>query len=186
MKQSFKKGSRISVRELAVFAMLGALMFCGDITMNWAMNVHFVSAFLMVYTIVYRSRALIPFYLYTVLIGLYEGFGLWWLSYLYIWLPLWGVTMLLPRRMPRKVAIPVYAVVCALHGLSFGTLYAPLWALIQGLNMKGILTWIAFGFSADVLHAVGNFAGGLLIVPMSELLLRLEKKTAVRATRSPR
>ena len=140
----------------------------------------------MAYTVVYRSRALIPFYVYTVLIGLYEGFGIWWVPYLYIWLPLWGVTMLLPRRMPKKIAIPVYMVVCALHGLSFGALYAPVWAFVQGLDLKGIFAWIVVGFPADVLHAAGNFAGGALVFSMAELLRRLEGKTNFRAERSPR
>lgn len=176
MRSQDKKSSRISVRELAIFAMLGTLMFCGDVAMNWAMNVHFVGALFMTYTVVYRSRALIPFYVYALLIGLYEGFGVWWVPYLYIWLPLWGVTMLLPRRMPRKIAVPVYMTVCALHGLCFGVLYAPFWALVSGLDFKGTLTWIAFGFPADLLHAAGNFVGGLLVVPLADLLRRLEQK----------
>ena len=181
-----QKNSRTSVRELAIFAMLGTLMFCGDITMNWAMNVHFVGAFLMAYTVVYRGRALIPFYVYACLIGLYEGFGIWWIPYLYLWLPLWGATMLLPRKMPQKIAIPVYMVVCALHGLCFGIFYAPFWAAVSGLDARTMLAWVAAGLPADLLHAAGNFAGGALVLPMAELLLRLERKTNVRATRSPR
>lgn len=176
MEKRIQKSSRVTTRELAIFAMLGTLMFCGDITMNWAMNVHFVGALFMTYTVVYRGRGLIPFYIYAILIGLYEGFGLWWVPYLYIWLPLWGVTMLLPRHMPRKLAIPVYMVICALHGLSYGVLYAPFWALVAGLDIKGTLTWIALGFPADLLHAAGNFVGGALVLPLSELLRRLEKK----------
>lgn len=171
-----KKSSRTSVRELTIFAMLGTLMFCGDVAMNWAMNVHFVGSLLVAYTVVYRSRALIPFYIYAILIGFYEGFGIWWIPYLYIWLPLWGVVMLLPRRMPKAIAVPVYMVVAALHGLCFGTLYAPFWALIQGLDMNGILLWITYGFPADLLHAASNFAGGALVIPLVELLQRLERK----------
>ena len=181
-----KKSSRISVRELAIFAMLGTIMFCGDILMEWAPNIHFVGVFTVVYTVVYRARALIPLYLYVLLIGVYQGFGIWWIPYLYVWTVLWGVIMLLPRHMPRKVAIAVYAVVCALHGLSFGVLYAPFQAWAFGLTWKGMLAWVAAGFPFDAIHAAGNFAGGFLVLPMAELLCRLEKKTAVRATRSPR
>ena len=178
MPRVSQKSSRITVRELAIFAMLGAVMFCGDFMMNWAMNVHFVGALLMTYTVVYRSRALIPLYIYALLIGVFEGFGIWWVPYLYIWLPLWGVTMLLPRKMPKKLAVPVYMTVCALHGLLYGVLYAPFQAWVFGLDLGGTLTWIAFGFPADMIHAAGNFVGGLLIVPLSELLRRLEKSRA--------
>ena len=170
-----KKSSRISVRELAIFAMLGTIMFCGDFLMEWAPNVHFVGVFVVTYTVVYRVRALIPIYVYALLIGVYQGFGLWWIPYLYVWTVLWGATMLLPRRMPRMVAIPVYAVACALHGLLFGVLYAPFQALAFGLSFEGMLTWIAAGLPFDVVHAVGNFVGGLLILPLADLLRRLER-----------
>jgi hypothetical protein len=38
-----------------------------------------------------------------------------------------------------------------------------------------MLAWIAAGFVFDITHAVGNFAAGLLILPMSQLLTRLKK-----------
>lgn len=156
--------------------MLGTLMFCGDILMEWAPNIHFVGVLTVTYTVVYRGRALIPLYVYVLLNGVYAGFGLWWVPYLYIWTVLWGVTMLLPRSMPRKIAVPVYMAVCALHGLAFGTLYAPFQALAFGLDLRGTLAWIAAGLPFDVVHAVGNLAGGMLVVPLVELLKRLEKK----------
>ena len=181
-----KKSSRISVRELAIFAMLGTVMFCGDFLMEWAPNIHFVGALIVTYTVVYRVRALIPIYLYVILIGVYQGFGLWWIPYLYVWTVLWGATMLLPRTMPKWLSIAAYMVVPALHGLFFGILYAPFQALAFGLTWEGMLTWIAAGLPFDALHAVGNFAAGALVLPLVELLRRLEKKTALRATRSPR
>lgn len=173
----------LTTRDMAVFAMLGTLLFCGDILMEWAPNIHFVGVLLMAYTPVYRSRALIPLYIYVFLNGVYGGFGLWWWPYLYIWLPLWGAAMLLPRRMTRRVAIPVYAGVCALHGLLFGALYAPFQALAMGFDLSQTLAWIVSGLAFDAIHAVGNFATGLLIFPLSRLLARLE---GVTATRSPR
>ena len=129
----------------------------------------------MLLTVVYRSRALIPIYIYVILNGLYSGFNLWWMPYLYIWLFLWGGFMLLPRRMPRKVAVPVYMVVCGLFGLAFGTLYAPFQALAFGLDLRGTLAWIVAGLPFDAIHAVGNLAGGSLILPLAELLRRLER-----------
>lgn len=174
MKYS-KKSSRAAARELAVFAMLGTLMFCGDLLMEWAPNIHFVGVLLAAYTVVYRVRALIPLYVYVFLNGVYGGFGLWWMPYLYVWLFLWGGFMLLPRRMPRKVAVPVYMVVCGLFGLAFGTLYAPFQALAFGLDLRGTLAWIVAGLPFDAIHAVGNLAGGSLILPLAELLRRLER-----------
>lgn len=162
-------------RDLAVFAMLGTMLFCGDILMEWAPNIHFVGALIMVYTVVYRVRALIPIYLYVFLNGVYSGFALWWVPYLYIWAILWGVTMLLPRNMPKRIAVPVYMVVCALYGLCFGTLYAPFQAIAYGYDFQKMLAWIAVGLPFDAIHAVGNLAAGTLVVPLVMLLRRLEK-----------
>lgn len=165
---------RISVREMAVFAMLGTVMYVSKVLMEWAPNVHFLGMLTMSYTIVYRSKALIPIYVYVLLNGIFVGFAVWWIPYLYLWTVLWGVTMLLPRNMPKKTAVPVYMAVCALHGLAFGTLYAPAQALFYGLSFKGMLAWIVAGLPFDAVHAVGNLAAGTLIVPVSSLLQKLE------------
>ena len=157
--------------------MLGSLMFCSKIIMEVLPNIHLLGMFIMVYTLVYRKKALIPLYIFIFMTGLYGGFGLWWLPYLYIWAILWGVTMLLPKKMPRAAACAVYPAVCMLHGLSFGILYAPAQALMFNMSFSQMLVWISTGFAFDLLHAVGNLAVGFLVLPLSELLKLLEKRT---------
>lgn len=157
-----------------IFAMLGAVMFASTYVMKVLPNIHLLGMLIMVLTLVYRQRALIPLYIYVFLEGLFGGFALWWIPYLYIWAVLWGVTMLLPRRMPAKVAVPVYMLVCALHGLTFGLLYAPAQMLLFGLPLRSVPAWLAAGLPFDLLHAAGNLAAGTLIVPLAKLLQRLE------------
>lgn len=157
--------------------MLGALMFCSKIIMEFLPNIHLLGMLVMVFTLVFRVKALIPIYINVVLIGLYGGFNLWWVPYLYIWTILWGVTMLLPKNMPKAVACVVYPVVCCLHGLAYGTLYAPAQALMFHLDMNGMIAWIIAGLPWDVIHAVGNLIAGLLIVPFTELLRKLVSKS---------
>ena len=65
--------------------------------------------------------------------------------------------------------------VCALHGICFGILYAPAQAIIFGLSFKAMLAWIASGFYFDVIHGIGNFFCGMLIVPLVSLLRILER-----------
>ena len=153
--------------------MLGTVMFCSKILMEALPNVHLLGTLTMVYTLVYRKRALIPIYIYVMLNGLYAGFSMWWIPYLYLWTVLWGVTMLLPRRMPKKIACVVYPLVCSLHGFAFGTLYAPAQALMFGLNFEQMLAWIVAGLPFDAVHGIGNLAVGLLILPLTELLSKL-------------
>lgn len=150
-------------------------MYGSKMLMEWAPNIHLLGMLTMTYTIVYRKKALYPIYTYVLLNGLFNGFSAWWLPYLYIWTVLWGITMLLPQHMPVKIAVLVYMIICALHGLAFGTLYAPAQALMFGLSIKGTIAWIIAGLPWDMLHAIGNLAAGTLIVPLATLLKKIER-----------
>ena len=158
--------------------MLGAIMFLSKLLMEALPNIHLLGMLTMTYTLAFRKKALIPIYLYVLLNGLVAGFNLWWVPYLYIWTLLWGATMLLPQKMSRKAACFVLPGICALHGLAFGTLYAPAYAVMMGLNLKGMLSWIAAGLPFDAIHAAGNLATGFLILPLSELLKKLMKQAS--------
>ncbi len=157
--------------------MLATLMFCSKILMEVLPNIHLLGMLTMTYTVVLRKRALIPVYVYVFLNGLYGGFSMWWVPYLYIWTILWAVTMLLPRNMPKKIACVVYPAVCALHGFLFGILYSPAQAVMFGLDFEQLIAWITAGLPFDAIHGVGNFVAGLLILPVSEFLRRLFTKT---------
>lgn len=168
---------KLTVREMAVFSMLGALMFASKMLMEVAPNIHLLGVFTIAFTVVYRAKALYPIYIYVLINGLFAGFATWWIPYLYVWAVLWGITMLLPKKMPKPVAVVVYSVVNALHGYGFGILYAPAQALLFGLNFKGMLAWIVAGFPFDVIHGTSNLICGLLIVPVVLVLRQLEKST---------
>lgn len=175
MTENKKHSALYHLIHLAVFAMLGVIMYISDILMEFLPNVHIVGVLVVVFTVVYRVRALIPIYVYVFLNGLFSGFGIWWLGYLYVWAILWGMAMLVPRRLPWKWKTVIYTVVVTLHGLAFGVLYAPV-QMIYNSDINYILSWIAIGFvTADIYHAIGNcIFGVLLIVPLSRLLLKLE------------
>ena len=164
---------KLTIREVATFAVLAALMFASKKLMEFLPNIHLVGVLIVAATVVYRARALYPLYVYVLLDGMVAGFGTWWIPYLYIWTVLWGVTMLLPRRMPKWLASFVYAAVCGLHGLLFGVLYAPAQALFFGLSFKATVAWVMAGLPFDAIHAVSNFVCGmLLIIPLITVMRR--------------
>ena len=163
-----------------MFALFGTIMFCSKLIMELLPNIHLLGMLTMTYTVLFRKKALIPIYIYVLLNGLYAGFNLWWMPYLYIWTILWGITMLLPRQMPKSVAAVVYPLICGIHGFAFGILYAPAQALMFGLDFKGMLAWIAAGLPFDLIHGIGNFDLGLLILPLSKLLGRLASGLRIR------
>lgn len=155
--------------------MLGALMFISKIIMEALPNIHLLGMLTMVCTVVFRKKALFPIYLNAFLVGIYGGFSFWWVPYLYIWTVLWGITMLLPKNMSKKTACIVYPIVCGLHGLFYGILYAPTQALFFGYNFNQTVAWMISGFPWDLIHAVGNLVLGTLIYPISSLLKKLIK-----------
>ena len=150
-------------------------MFVSKIVMEALPNIHLLGMLTMTYTIVFRKKALVPIYVYVFLNGLFAGFSTWWIPYLYIWTILWETTMLLPKNMTKTVACIVYPLICALHGLFFGVLYAPVQALVYNFTLEETLAWIGMGFTFDIIHTIGNFAVGLLIYPISEVLKKLVK-----------
>ena len=165
---------------MTVFAMLGALMFVSKIAMEMLPNLHLVGVLTVVYTLVYRWRALIPLYIYVLMNGVYAGFSLWWMPYLYIWTVLWAIVMLLPRRMPVWLKCAVYPIVTGFHGFLFGALYAPAQALLFGLDLEGMIAWIIAGLPFDLVHGVGNLCLGFLVYPLSELLFKLSGEGRVK------
>ena len=157
--------------------MLGALMYISKLIMEVAPNVHLLGTFVIAFTLVYGKKALYPFYVYVLLNGIFAGFATWWIPYLYIWTVLWGVVMLLPKKMPKKIRPLVYMCVCAAHGFLFGTLYAPAQAILFGLNFEGMVAWIIAGLPWDFVHGVSNFFCGILIMPIVRILRIAEQGT---------
>ena len=165
--------------------MFAALMFTSKIIMEAFPNIHLLGMLTMLMTVVFRAKALIPIYLYVIVQGIYAGFAPWWVPFIYIWTVLWGITMLLPKKMPTWLCAVVYPALCGLHGFAFGILYAPAEALFYGFDFKTTLLWISKGFYFDMLHGFGNIAAGFLILPLSRLMIRLENK-ANKNTQKPR
>ncbi len=171
---------KLSIRETAIFAMLGTLMYLSKILLEFLPNIHLLAVLTIAYTVVYRQKALYPIYVYVLLLGLMNGFSMWWIPHLYLWTILWGVTMLLPKKMPKVAAPIVYIIVAGCHGFLYGTLYAPAQAIMFGLDFNGMVAWIIAGLPFDITHGIGNMIGGILIVPIISVI-RLAERTHVKS-----
>ena len=161
-------------------------MFISYLVMFAIPNIGFVGMFIAAFTLTYRVKALIPLYIFVMLYGLFYGL-ITGIPYLVVWLPLCGMFMLIGKvNLPLKLKIPVYMILCALHGLAFGTLYAPFAVLIFGipLSFQTMLAWIIAGLPYDFAHALGNLAAGILIVPLSELLKKLDSQIMLKSASS--
>ncbi len=166
---------RLTTREIVLFGMLGSLMYVSKVIMEAAPNIHLLGVFTIAFTVVYRKKALYPIYTFVLLNGLFSGFAAWWIPYLYLWTVLWGITMLLPQKMPKIIKPVVYMTVNACHGFLFGTMYAPVQAVLFGLSFDRMVAWIIAGLPFDFIHGISNFFCGLLIVPIISVLNKTER-----------
>ena len=166
---------KLSVKEMVIFSMLASIMYVSKIIMDSFPNIHLIGTLTIAYTLVYRKKALFIIYTFVFITGLFNGFGVWWIPYLYIWTILWGMTMLLPKNIPNQLKPIVYMILCASHGFLYGILYAPSQALLFGLDSSGMIAWIMSGLYFDLIHGISNFTIGTLILPIVNILQKVNK-----------
>ena len=166
---------KLTAREIATFGILGSMMYASKLALEFLPNIHILAPFIVSMTVVYRKKALFPIYIYVFLLGLFSGFAPWWIPNLYIWTVLWGMAMLIPKSTSEKALPFLYTFICALHGLLYGTIYAPAQALLFGLSFKGMIAWIIAGLWFDIMHAIGNTCASFLILPMISVLRFCDK-----------
>ena len=157
---------KLKVKEVALFSVLGTILFISKVIMEAFPNIHLLATLIVVYTLVFRVKALVPIYIYVFLNGVFAGFAPWWIPYLYIWTVLWAATLLVPKKLPLKLKVLISVGISFLHGLLFGTLYAPAQAIMYGLNFKATIAWIIAGLPFDLIHGVSNLICGVLILPI--------------------
>ena len=161
-------------------ALFGALLFISQIIAAPLPNIELVSLFIIVWTRVYRYGALPGIGVFILLEGLCYGFGIWWVSYLYIWFILWGMVMLVP---PMKKARPLaaalgWASLSGVYGLAFGSMTAIPW-LFRG-GPAAAIAYILSGIPFDITHGVANFVlAFLLAIPLIRLLSKLKSQTGL-------
>lgn len=147
----------LPVRELVLYALLGALMYAGKMALAFLPNIEPVSFLVIVYTLTLGRKALWPMYLYVALEWVTWGFSAWSINYLYVWLILYWLTCLC-----RSMTSPLHwAVLSGGFGLFFGLLCAPVYAFIGGWGYA--VSWWISGIPYDLLHCIGNFSITLVL-----------------------
>lgn len=150
-----KKG--LSLGEMVLFGVLGALTFALQVVMSPLPNIEPVSLLVMLFAATFGWKGLYPVYVYVVMEILYYGFSTWNLYYLYIWAVLAVAAVFL-----RKIESPLaWALLSAAYGLLFGALCAIVDVFIGGWGYA-VSKWVS-GIPFDVLHCGGNFVIALVM-----------------------
>lgn len=170
-----KDTSSNTITQIVTMGLLGAILFVGQLAMSPLPNIEPVTTLIIIYTPVYKKKAFFSIYVFVLLEGLLFGFGIWWLSYLYIWSILAVIALSLQRL---KSAI-LWAVVSGLFGLMFGALCAIPYLISGGIG-AAFAYWSA-GIPYDILHCGGNFALTLILyTPLTRLLKKLQQASKNR------
>ena len=158
----------LDIREIVLFAMLGAMTFAMKVCMAALPNIEPVSLTVMVYAAVFGLKALYPTYVYVAMEVLYYGLGVWNLNYRYVWAILTVAAVFL-RRMNQPLG---WAMLSGAFGLMFGALCGIVDIFIGGFGYAAA-KWVS-GIPFDIAHCVGNFVLALLLfTPLRNLLDKL-------------
>lgn len=137
---------------MVLCALLAAIMAALQIALAALPNIEPVSLLVLVYTLVFGRDVFYIIYTFVLIEGLFYGFHLWWVTYLYIW-SLWALAVLLLGRSKDHSPL-MWAVASGAFGLSFGALDAL--PYLVGGPMAALSRWIA-GIPFDLAHCLGNF-----------------------------
>ena len=156
---------KLTVRELTLFAILGALTFAAKYVMSFLPNIESVSLMVMLFAVVFGKKWVYPVYLYVAMEILFYGISLWNLNYLYIW----AVLAVLASCMKTMESPLGWAMLSGVYGLAFGALCGIVDVFIGGFGYA-VAKW-ASGIPFDISHCLGNFFIALILFkPMRKLL----------------
>lgn len=162
----------MKAKELTAMALLGAILYVGQVALSFLPNIEVVSVLVLVYTLVFGRKALLPIYTFVFLEGVTYGFGLWWVMYLYVW----AVLYLITRLLRHNDSALIWAVVCGAYGLFFGAMCAVPYLFAGGIGAA--LSWWMSGIPFDIFHCIGNFAVTLVLYrPLTAVLRKVRTWT---------
>ena len=159
---------KITVREITLFGVLGALTFAAKYVMAFLPNIEPVSLMVMLFAVTFGKKALYPILLYVAMEILFYGLGTWNVMYLYIW-PCLGVLVYVLREMKHPLG---WAVLSGAFGLMFGAMCMPVDMVIGGPGYA-LSKWVS-GIPFDIAHCIGNFVMALILFsPMRTLMEKM-------------
>ena len=162
------KKNGLSLGEIVLFGMLGALTFALQVVMAPLPNIEPVSLLIMLFAVIFGWKSLYCVYTFVAMEILFHGIGLWNINYLYIWTVL-AIAAIMLRKMD---SVSGWALLSGVFGLCFGALCGIVDVFIGGFGYAAA-KWVS-GIPFDLLHCGGNLAMTLILwKPLQKLLIRL-------------
>lgn len=167
--QPNQNDSANKIMQIVTIGVLSAILLVGQLGLAFLPNIEIVSTLIILYSQIYKKQVFSIIFIFVLLEGIIFGFGIWWISYLYIWNIL-ALIVLIFQKIDSAV---LWAVISGIFGLLFGALCAIPY-LLSGGPGAAFAYWSA-GIPYDILHCCGNFALTLILYkPLLQLLKYLQ------------
>ena len=155
----------LKTRELVLMAIFTSILFVSQVALGFLPNVEVVSLLIILYTIHFRKKVFFIIYGFVLLEGLLYGFGLWWISYLY----LWSILAVITLCFKKQTSVLFWSFLSGVFGITFGALCALPSLVLSGVK-AAFAYWVA-GLLYDIPHCIGNvIVCFLLFKPLDKLI----------------
>lgn len=168
----------LRIKDIALIGMLSTLLLGVKHSLAFLPNVSLVTLFLVIYTIHLKNKALYIIYIFVLIEGILFGFGLWWFSYLYIWL----IPFIIARCFCNQRSKVFWAIICGSYGLAFGALSSLITFAMGFVNgglhvgFSSAFAYFIAGIPFDITHGISNFVLALLLFkPINYIFTKLIK-----------
>ncbi len=176
MLSGIKEEMHLSLEMVVYLGMLTAVLAAGKMALNYLPNIEVVTLLLILYSITLGWKTIYVAVVFTILECFVWGFGLWTVSYFYIWLGLVIMTCLLKKH----EGVWFWSIFSGMFGLFFGALCSIVYLFLGGVGTAAA-KWVS-GIPFDLIHCVGNFVLMLVLYhPVSTLLKKLNRLLQMRS-----
>lgn len=170
--------TRMTITDIALMGVMTALLEVSVHVMAPLPNVEPVTLLVILFTLFFGKKVFYVLAAYLLFEGSFYGFGLWWISYVYIW-PLLALLTLLFRK---NESVWFWSLLSGGYGLFFGALCSLPYFLIGG--PAAAFTWWVAGIPYDLIHAISNTVLCLvLFIPLNRALKQLNRSRQHLLTR---
>ncbi len=168
-----KSTKKLAVLDIAYIGMMVATLETVRLSLHFFPGVELVSLLIIVYTLFFKNKIFFAIYVFALVEGCLNGFGIWWFMYLYVW----TLLAILTRLLSRQTAAWTYALLSGLFGLAFGALCSIPYLIGRG-PATAFAWWVA-GIPVDIIHGVVNFILCLILFrPLYNTLLKIPKPSS--------
>lgn len=158
----------LTTKDIALISVMLAVIEIAKFALSFIAGVELVTLLFIVYTLFFKKKMMYFLPAYLLIEGIFNGFGIWWFMYVYIWTILVVITYLFRKHQ----SIWFWSILSGLFGLLFGLLCSPVYLFVGGTQM--MISWWISGLPTDIVHGISNFiVCMILFIPLKKILSKI-------------